>query len=60
MVNGCTVQRDLYSAYLISNVIDNKINRNKCKRNFNIFLINQDKEIARRKAARLKNPNFGM
>ncbi len=60
MVNGCTVQRDLYSAYLISNVVDNKINRNKCKRNFNNFLINQDKEIARRKAAGLKNPNFGM
>ncbi len=59
VVNNHIVQRDLYSAYLISNVIDNKINRNKCKRNFNTFLINQDKEIARRKTADLKNQNFG-
>ena len=54
------MQRDLYSAYLISNVENNKINRNKCTENFNNFLINQEKEIARRKAAGLKNPNFGM
>jgi hypothetical protein len=60
VVNNCTVQRDLYSAYLISNVENNKINRNKCTENFNNFLINQDKEIARRRDAGLKNPNFGM
>ena len=55
------VQRDLYSAFLIKNVKKDlkTIDKNKCKKDFNKFLENQEKEIARIKDAGIKNKNFG-
>ncbi|QSZ26401.1 transposase [Aceticella autotrophica] len=43
------VQRDLYSAYLLQNTEDNKIDRSKCIEKFDNFLKLHDKEIKRLK-----------
>ena len=55
------VQRDLYSAYIIKNVKNDKENLNKRKLNkgFNKFIELQDKEIKRHKEQHIKNKNFG-
>ena len=61
IINENLVQRDLYSAYIIKNVEDlDKINRNKCKENFKVFLNNQEQEFKKIKDLNIKNKNFGI
>lgn len=54
-----TVQRDLYSAFLIKNTDIDEIDRHKCIKEYNNFIENQTKEITRIKNAGIKNKNFG-
>ncbi|EGD52753.1 putative IS transposase [Thermoanaerobacter ethanolicus JW 200] len=49
------VQRDLYSAFLLQNVEDNKINREKCIEKFDNFLRLHDKEIERLRKMKFEN-----
>ena len=60
VINNKLVQRDLYSAFLIKNTSNNKINKTKCKKEFNKFLKAQDLEVKRLKENNFKNKNFGM
>ena len=60
IINGSTVQRDLYSAFLIKNTNNDIINKDKCNKEFKQFLKNQEREIKRLKNNNFKNPNFGM
>ena len=60
LINNNIVQRDLYSAFLIKNTINNQIDKDKCKKEFKQFLKNQDLEVKRLKNSNFKNKNFGM
>ncbi len=60
LINNNIVQRDLYSAFLIKNTINNQIDKNKCDKEFKRFLKNQDLEVKRLKSSNFKNKNFGM
>ena len=60
LINNNIVQRDLYSAFLIKNTINNQIDKDKCKKEFKRFLKNQDLEVKRLKNNNFKNKNFGM
>ena len=60
LIDNNIVQRDLYSAFLIKNTINNQIDKDKCKKEFKLFLKNQDLEVKRLKSNNFKNKNFGM
>ena len=60
LINNNIVQRDLYSAFLIKNTSNNQIDKDKCKKEFKLFLKNQDLEVKRLKSNNFKNKNFGM
>ena len=60
LIDNNIVQRDLYSAFLIKNTINNQINKDKCDKEFKRFLKNQDLEVKRLKSNNFKNKNFGM
>lgn len=54
------VQRDLYSAFLIKNTYDDKIDSKKCNKDFKRFLVLQEEEFKRIKKQKIKNKNFGI
>lgn len=53
IIGGVKVQRDLYSAFLISNATNDlsHANRRKCNKKFADFIVMQEKEITRMKAS---------
>ena len=53
IIGGIKVQRDLYSAFLISNATNDlsHANRRKCNKKFADFIVMQEKEITRMKAS---------
>ena len=60
LIDNNIVQRDLYSAFLIKNTTNNQIDKDRCDKEFKIFLANQDLEVKRLKSNNFKNKNFGM